>query len=114
MIIRIIATALIQCTVRTHAGWITLAGAVAACSWLAVMLDMAVPPLKLDTRIYAKNLGFVTAMHAIRFVHAGCGVNEKASRVAPARLFASCLRMLALPVGTRQVRGRCDVTTPAS
>jgi len=26
MIIRIIATALIQCTMRTHAGWITLAG----------------------------------------------------------------------------------------
>src|SRR3954452_1705564 len=46
MIIRIIATALIQCTARTHPGWITLAGTVVARSSLAVMLDMARPFMK--------------------------------------------------------------------
>src|SRR4051812_33950090 len=44
MIIRIIATALIQCTTRTQPGWITFAGTVAVRCSLAVMLDMAVPP----------------------------------------------------------------------
>src|ERR1041385_163659 len=44
MIIRIIATALIQCTTRTQAGWITFAGTAAVRCSLAVMLDMAVPP----------------------------------------------------------------------
>src|ERR1043166_365827 len=44
MIIRIIATALIQCTTRTQAGWITFAETAAVPDSLAVMLDMAVPP----------------------------------------------------------------------
>src|SRR3954449_10998124 len=44
MIIMIIATALIQCTIRTQAGWITALWTVAVRSWFAVMLDMAVPP----------------------------------------------------------------------
>src|SRR5690242_17273780 len=44
MIIRIITIALIQCTTRTQAGWITSVGAATARSPLAVMLDMAVPP----------------------------------------------------------------------
>src|ERR1700688_3213764 len=45
MIIRIIATALIQCTVRTQAGWITFAGAGAgtARSSLAATLDITNP-----------------------------------------------------------------------
>src|SRR5665647_842521 len=43
MIIRIIATALIQCTVRTQAGWIALAVVGTARSSLAARLDMAVP-----------------------------------------------------------------------
>src|ERR1700688_1050275 len=43
MIIRIIATALIQCTVRTHAGWITLAVVGTARSSLAARLDIAIP-----------------------------------------------------------------------
>jgi hypothetical protein len=55
------------------------------------MLDMAVPSLQFDTRLYAKNPGFVTAMHAIRLMHAGYGVHEKASGVAPARLFCILL-----------------------
>src|SRR5665647_118398 len=45
MIIRIIATALIQCTVRTQAGWITFAVAGTARSLLAARLDMAIPGL---------------------------------------------------------------------
>src|SRR3954469_14998043 len=44
MIMRIIATALIQCTTRTHAGWMIRAGATTVLCSLAVMLDMAVPP----------------------------------------------------------------------
>src|ERR1051325_861261 len=44
MIIKIIETALIECTTRTPAGSITFAGTVAVLASLAVMLDMAVPP----------------------------------------------------------------------
>jgi hypothetical protein len=43
MIIRTVATALIQCTVRTQAGWITFAGLEAVCSSLTARLDMSVP-----------------------------------------------------------------------
>src|ERR1700754_720495 len=49
MIIRIIATALIQCTMRTQAGWITLAAAGTACSSLAARLDMAHPWRRFDS-----------------------------------------------------------------
>src|ERR1700730_9595394 len=46
MIIRIIATALIQCTVRTHAGWMTFVVAGTVRSSLAARLDMVVPSLE--------------------------------------------------------------------
>src|SRR6202035_3175882 len=42
MIIRIIATALIQCTVRTHAGWMTFAVAGTVPSSLATRLDITI------------------------------------------------------------------------
>src|SRR5665647_632529 len=45
MIIRIIATALIQCTVRSHAGWTTLVWAGMALVSLAARLDIAIPRL---------------------------------------------------------------------
>ena len=73
MIISTIATALIQCTIRTHPGWMIFAGAVfgAVCSSLKVRLDMLIPLLGVDTTLYASNWRFVTAMHAIRSMPAG-------------------------------------------
>jgi hypothetical protein len=41
MIIKTIAKALVQCSARTQAGWITLALVEAACSSLTVRVDMA-------------------------------------------------------------------------
>src|SRR5665213_3679291 len=46
MIIRIIATALIQCTIRTHAGWMTFAVTAGGLA-LAARLDIAIPSLKI-------------------------------------------------------------------
>src|SRR6516165_3189525 len=46
MIIRIMATALVQCMARTHAGWITFVGACVAWLSVAATLDMAVSWLK--------------------------------------------------------------------
>src|ERR1019366_7724561 len=73
-------------------------------SSLAARLDMVVPSLKVDTRLYAGNRCFVTAIQAIRSMPAGHGGHKKASRVAPARG--------TYPVGD-QIRTR-DVRTPAS
>src|SRR5258706_3112561 len=50
MIIRMIATALIQCTIRTHAGWMTFA-LDGACASLAARLDMVVPSLDTSIRV---------------------------------------------------------------
>src|SRR6202035_769132 len=61
MIIRIIATALIQCTVRTHAGWMTFAVAGTVASSLAARLDIAIlslfPSLEADTPIIRREPG---------------------------------------------------------
>ena len=44
MIIRTIATALIQCTMRTQAGWMTFVAVAAAAGWsLTARLDMVIP-----------------------------------------------------------------------
>src|ERR1035438_9117898 len=94
MIIRIIATALIQCTVRTHAGWMTFAVAVTVRSSLAARLDIANPWLfhlwRSIPRLYAGKRGFVTAIETIRTMPSGHRGHKKASRVAPARGRASC------------------------
>src|ERR1035437_3065056 len=93
MIIRIIATALIQCTVRTHAGWRILAWAGMALVSLAARLDIAIPRLfrlsNLVPLLYAGSFGFVTAIATIRSMPAGYRGHENASRVAPARDRAS-------------------------
>jgi hypothetical protein len=68
------------------------------------MLDMADPSLKLDTGLYAGYRCFVTAMRAIKSMPARHGVHEKASRVAPARLFCIPSRGRA-----RFLWGQCQV-----
>src|SRR5271166_4495110 len=85
MIIRIIAMALIQCRILTHAGWITFAAADALRWSLAARLDMVVS-LAVRDSLYAGKPDCVTALPAIEPIGAGHDVHEKASRVAPARL----------------------------
>src|SRR5450759_5874123 len=100
MIIRIIATALIPCAVRTQAGWMTR-GVVWTARWsVAARRDMAVPSFEVDARIYAGNCCFVTAIQTIRSMPAGHGGHKKASRVAPARLSR-------IPLGTRSGHAGC-------
>src|ERR1700744_5767048 len=61
MIIRMIATALIQCITRTQPGWMTLEVAlVAACCSVAARLVMMFPSLRGVTSIYAESRHFVT------------------------------------------------------
>ena len=57
MIIRTIAKALVQCSARTQAGWMTLALVDAACSSLTVTADMALPRLQFVV-IYTPGTGF--------------------------------------------------------
>src|SRR5438445_6678784 len=88
MIIKTMAKALIQCSVRTQAGWITLAaaGALASvCCSLAVRLDMTVP--------YNSRYRFIRRKPSFRYntvrissMHGAYHGHEIASRVAPARL----------------------------
>ena len=62
-----IATALIQCMIRTQAGWITLA---ARAGWsVTARLDMTVPWLDVSIPHYTPITGvFVTRIRAIEFV----------------------------------------------
>src|ERR1043165_5037296 len=105
MIIRIIATALIQCTTRTHAGWITFAGTTAVRCSLAVMLDMAVPPEfaqdytpKSRSR-YCDTTYQVDRNKVLR--------SQKSEPGCPGSLSAH-------PVGTRRDTRGVSLTTPAS
>src|SRR3954464_2869458 len=88
MIIRIIATALVQCSTRTQAGWITLPGTVAVCWSLTVMLDMiwSISALRQEvSSTHTGHDGIVTAPHLISVLTAGLANHKKASRAAPAR-----------------------------
>src|SRR5690349_11704524 len=83
MIIRIIATALIQCMILTQAGWITFAGTRIACSSVAARLDTAVlrhsnPSLSYTIR---REMGVVTGrvlsnrcLHVMAVQKRGAGV----------------------------------------
>src|SRR5436190_981809 len=84
MIIRTIANALVQCSARTQAGWITLALVEAACSSLTVRVDMAFPAWSSFSFI-RREPAFCYCRDAIRSMHGGYRVHKKASRVAPAR-----------------------------
>src|SRR5882672_7536934 len=105
MIIRIIATALIQCTMRTQAGWITLEVVGTACSSLAAMLDMAHLWRRFDTLLYAGNRGFVTAMPAIKAMPAGMAVTKKRAGLPRLAVSASCWGL---------DQDTCGITTRAS
>src|SRR3954470_9789704 len=91
MIIRIMAKALVQCSTRTQAGWITLAAVAGAAGWsLTVMLDMFVSVQGVRrwgalTMKYGQSPGFVTAIPSISFTKAGHRDHKNASRAARAR-----------------------------
>src|SRR5215210_6320244 len=77
MIITIIATALIQCVVRTHAGWITGALASTARSPLAARLDILVP----STVPLAGSYGSIRRALPLRYCNTGymndaCGASR--------------------------------------
>src|SRR5437879_10854268 len=98
MIIRTIANALVQCSARTQAGWMTLALVDAACSSLTVTADMALPRLEFDISfIIRREPAFRYCRDAIRSMHGRYRVHKEASRVAPARQSTR-------PVGTSQAR----------
>src|SRR3954464_7150072 len=120
MIIRIIATALIQCTTRTQAGWMIFAGTeIVRCS-VAVMLDMDVHPNWYLT--IRQKLRSVTAIEGIKSIETRHrGHNKRARRVGKA---VGCAASGGVPtidgvVGTAQGRlcppyASARVTTPAS
>src|SRR4051794_36421555 len=89
MIISTIATALVQCRARTQAGWITFAGVAEACSSLIVRLDMAVSA-RSSYRLIRREPGFRYCLSPGQPTHGRDFSHKKASRVAPARLGASC------------------------
>src|SRR5882757_11175407 len=87
MIIRIIATALIQCTVRTQAGWMTFPVAGTVRSSLAARLDMAIPLAvpsldRVGTGLYAGTRRSVTVLAAIRLIP---GVYWRSQKSEPGR-----------------------------
>src|ERR1700757_4941158 len=93
MIIRIMANALIQCMVRTQAGWIVFAPSGVAALSVAARLDISAPSAATRQNqsrpIYDLNPGFVTTLHAIDAIAATHDLHKKASRVSPARCRAS-------------------------
>src|SRR4051812_15782542 len=97
MIISTIANALVQCSARTQAGWITLALVGAACSSLTVRADMALPRLRCRYRLYAGNQLFVTALRR---------PNRRMADVAFTKKRAGLPRLANphAPVGTSQAR----------
>src|SRR5665647_45662 len=107
MIIRIIATALIQCTVRTQAGWITLAVVGTARSSLAARLDMADPWLfRLWGGAFDYTPGTPTSLlPTARSNRCRQGITVTKKRAGLPRL------AVARPVGDR---GRTDGVTTAS
>src|SRR6185437_13341943 len=97
MIINTIANALVQCTARTQAGWMTFALVEVACSSLTVRADMVVSRLQFLDRLYARNRVSVTAetqsncrMASIAFTKRRAGSPRPANPTHP--------------VGTSQVR----------
>src|ERR1700738_5429687 len=85
MIIRIIATALIQCSTLTQAGWMGFAVVGVTCSSLTARLDMMVLCSKVVTGLYAGNRVSVTALQVINSMPAGHGGNKNAGRIGRAR-----------------------------
>src|SRR5215475_413739 len=83
MIIMIMATALIQCMVRTHAGWITFAGSRVALLSAAARLDIDAPLRIRLRRVYARNPGFVTRSQPIEWMLSAHRIHKRASRVSP-------------------------------
>src|SRR3954454_4851310 len=76
MIISTIATALVQCSARTQAAWITLVAVAEACSSLTVRVDMVFPAI-IRTGLYAGNRVFVTAMSLSDRYMASIAVTKK-------------------------------------
>src|SRR5207342_1357877 len=96
--------ALVQCTARTQAGWMTFALVDVACSSLTVRADMAGSRLQFRIGLYARNRVSVTAM--ILSDRCMAGIEFTKRRAGLPRL-ASPTR----PVGTSQARA--GIRTPA-
>src|SRR5258708_37218932 len=84
MIISTIATALVQCSARTQAGWMIFVAADVACSSLTVRADIAVSCCG-SYQLIRREPGFRYCHDAIRSIHGDYRGHKKASRVAPAR-----------------------------
>src|SRR3954449_1822460 len=105
MIIRTMAKALVQCSARTQAGWMTLALADAVCSSLTVRADISIPRLNWVFDLYARNRANVTAVMLSDRCTAGIGFTKK--RAGLPRL-ANPHALLG------PVRGARELRTPAS
>src|SRR6266568_5785423 len=101
MIIRTIATALVQCSARTQAGWMTLAAVALTCSSLTVRLVMADPWLAIVTGLYAGNRVSVTALMLLEQCIGSIEVTKKRAGICP--------RLAVCPSCRDQARRR-DVT----
>src|SRR5215218_6867951 len=77
MIINTIAKALVQCSARNQAGWMTLALVAAACSSLTMRADMALLRFGIRYRLYAGNRLFVTAVTGSNRRMAGIAFTKK-------------------------------------
>src|SRR5690242_14915073 len=86
MIIRITATALIQCMVRTQAGWIAFAGTATGCCSAAAMLDTALlrPSIPFGVQYSIRwETGLRYYRRAIKAIRAFYRSHKKASRGVP-------------------------------